>query len=125
MSYKCVGCDRDIGWDGKGTLCLTCVCGSHTFYGGDGTLVLPHSLISALYYGSMIPHLDYLVGESDHTSPIKERLITELREKGAVWMEECEQCQKDGTLARRQEREKHLALREAEQIVRTIKGDKA
>lgn len=119
MSFKCIGCDRDIGWDGQGMFSYTCVCGSRIFYQVETqSIVLPASLIISLKLGRSTPHLGDLVGESDFTSPLKERLIEELRSKGFVWMEECEQCKKDGTLARKQEREKHLAVREAEKIMR-------
>lgn len=119
MSFKCVGCDTNIGWDGEGVFCYTCPCGAHIFYDNEnGSLAPPASLVFALKLGRPLPHLDYLVGESDHTSAIKERLISELREKGAIWMSECEQCQKDGTLQRKLEREKALAVFEAEMIIK-------
>ena len=81
---------------------------------------IPGSILLGLSKRSNIrAHLDHLVGESNHTSPLKEMLIEELRQIGSVWMEECEQCKKDGTLLRKQEREKWLALQEAERIVET------
>jgi len=48
-------------------------------------------------------------------------LITELREKGFIWMRECEQCQKDGTLERKLKGEKAAAVEEAEMIIRHSK----
>ena len=124
MGFKCLGCDRDIGWDGKGMFSYTCVCGSRIFYQMEGKyLAFPSSLILSITAHRQVPHLNYLIGESDFTSPLKEKLIKELRSKGSIWMEECDQCKKDGTLRRKQEREKHLALREAEAIVRQENGD--
>jgi len=79
---------------------------------------MPASVVIGISMGRTTPHLGDLVGELNYTSPLKERLIAELREKGFTWMEECEQCQKDGTLKRKQEREKHLALIAAESIIK-------
>ena len=119
MSYKCIGCDGNISWDGKGLFSYTCPCGSHAFYNEETKhLSLPFSFVRGLQLKAPLPHLNYLVGESNHTSPIKEQLIKELREKGSIWMEECEQCKGDGTLKRKQEREKYLAIMEAEAIMR-------
>jgi len=131
MGYKCVGCDRDIGWDGKGMFSYTCVCGGRILYQVETlSMAFPATMLRSLALaaglratGLPTPHLNDLVGESDFTSPLKERLIVELQNKGFIWMEECDQCKKDGTLAKRQEREKYLALREAETIVRREKGD--
>lgn len=123
-SFKCLGCDRDIGWDGKGMFCYTCVCGSTIFYQVETqSIAFPASLVLSLVAHRSIPHLNYLVGESDFTSPLKERLIEELRSRGFIWMEECDQCKRDGTLKRKQEREKYLAVREAEALVRQGNGD--
>lgn len=118
---KCIGCDANIGWDGKGLWSYTCPCGSRIFYNEDtGQLALPASLILNLASENPgpLPHLDDLVGESQHTSPLKERLIAELRQKGFIWMNECEQCKKDGTLQKRLDRETYLALMEVERIIR-------
>ena len=120
--FKCIGCDAQIPWDGTGLFCYTCPCGATVFYNEEiGKITVPASAAIALGRGRSLPHLGYLVGESGYTSPIKEKLIAELREKGFIWMEECEQCQRDGTLKRKQEREKHLALMEAERIIRNFK----
>ncbi len=116
--YKCIGCDGQIPWDGTGLFSYTCPCGATIFYNEEtGGLTLPASVAMGMSKGRSLPHLGDLVGESVFTSPLKEKLIAELREKGFIWMSECEQCQKDGTLKRKQEREKHLALREAERII--------
>ena len=125
MSYKCVGCDRVIPWDGKGTLCYTCPCGATLFYEAE-TLnpVMPISLITAINKLHELgvkpegPHIDYYLGDSNHTSDIKDLFIKVLLEMGFIWMKDCEQCQKDGTLARKLEREKHLAVVEVEQMLR-------
>jgi hypothetical protein len=50
--------------------------------------------------GRALPHLEYLVGASEHTSPEKERVVRSLRGLGFTWLEECEQCQKDSSLER-------------------------
>lgn len=117
--YKCLGCDKAIPWDGKCLLSYTCSCGATIFYNEDTqALAPPFSLIRSLQAGTALPHLNDLVGESSHTSPPKEQIISELRSKGFIWMEECEQCKNDGTLKRKQDREAHLATLEAESIIR-------
>jgi len=122
MSFKCVGCDHDIGWDGEGTFCYTCPCGASVLYevsGGKlGKIVFPASLNLQLKTGVVVKHLDQYIGTSNHTSPVKEHLIAALRKKGFMWMSECGQCQEDGTLQKELEREKYLAIREAESILR-------
>ena len=117
--FKCVGCDRSIPWDGEGMFSYTCGCDARIFYDETtGKMAYPASFAINAAGGGQLPHLDGLVGKSDHTSPVKERLIAELRQLGSIWMEECEQCKRDGTLERQREREKHLALLEAELILR-------
>lgn len=121
MSFKCLGCDRYIGWDGTGAFSYTCRCGATIFYNDEtGAMAFPLSMLRNMSEGTPLPHLNDLVGEANHISPLtlKESVIKELRSKGFIWMEECEQCRKDGTLARKQERERYLAVREAEKIVR-------
>jgi len=124
-TYKCVGCDGAIPWDGIGLLCYTCWCGATLFYETETLkLVMPASLISAIYYSQQLgvkpesPHIDYYLGDSSHTSEIKEAVAKQLLDMGLIWMKDCEQCQKDGTLEKKQKREKHLAVVEAEQILR-------
>ncbi|GAI26624.1 unnamed protein product [marine sediment metagenome] len=120
MAFKCIGCDSCIPWDGKGTFCYTCACGAHIFYNEEtGQLAPPASLVIALHRKTNIPHLDYLVGEYDYTSPIKEKMIQELVEKGAIWMRDCEQCLRDGTYQRKLDREKYLAVEKAKEIMRS------
>ena len=87
-------------------------------------LVMPASLISAIHKARTTgvrpktPHIGYYLGESNHTSEIKDSVTKQLLEIGFIWMEDCEQCKEDGTLARKQEKVKHLAIKEAEAIVR-------
>jgi len=120
MSYKCVGCDKTTGWDGIGAFSYTCLCGATILYNDEtGNLAPTYSFVRNPQAGIPLPHLNDLVGESTHTSSTKEQLIKELRDRGYIWMEECEQCQRDGTLKRKQEREKHLATVEAEAIIRS------
>ena len=83
-----------------------------------GQLALPASVTIGIIERRGLPHLDDLVGESDHTSQIKEKFIAELQKRDFMWMKDCEQCQKDGTLKRKQERENYFALMEAERIIR-------
>jgi len=116
--FRCIGCDREIGWDGNGAFSYTCPCGSRVFYHKlTEQLALPASLVLALHEGRELPHLDGLVGTSNFTSVLKERFIAELQGKGAIWMEDCEQCQNDGTLERSRAREKWLATQEAERVL--------
>ena len=116
--FKCVGCDSKIPWDGKGSFCYTCPCGAHIFYDEETEkLAPPASMVIAIHEKKNLPHLDYLVGESQYTSPLKERLIKELISLGAIWMKDCKQCQNDGTLKRHLEREAYLAVKEAQAII--------
>ncbi len=125
MSYKCVGCDGAIPYGGGGTFCYTCQCGATLFYETE-TLspLMPASLVSVIYYLQQLgirpetPHIDYYLGDSNHTSEVKDAITKQLLELGFIWMKDCEQCQKDGTLARKLEREKRLAVVEAERILK-------
>ncbi len=118
MVFKCVGCDSVIVWDGKGLFSYTCPCGARIWYNDEnGALALPCSLIFALVSKTGIPHLEFLIGESAHTSPVKEGVTQALVESGAIWMKDCEQCRRDGSYRRKLEREKRIALLEAERII--------
>jgi len=124
MGYKCIGCDRAIGWDGTRMFSYTCACGAAIFYSEEtGHIAMPASVVIGISKGRSLPHLDDLVGESNHTSPFKEELITELRGKGFIWMKECKQCQRDGTLERKLKREKAMAVSEAEMIARSYEKE--
>lgn len=117
--YKCLGCDTYIGWNGKELFSYTCPCGATILYDEETEqIAMPASVIIGISKGRALPHLDDLLGESDFTSPLKERITAELREKGFIWMRECDQCQKDGTLERKLQREKALAVFEAEMITK-------
>ena len=86
-----------------------------------------------------LPHLNDLVGESNYTSDRKTDVVRVLRDKGFIWMKECEQCKKNGTLARyearlarnnrhreiqeRGEREGWGIERTIEELVKTDKED--
>jgi hypothetical protein len=80
-------------------------------------------LIIAIHEKGSLPHLDYLVGRSDFTSPLKERLIEELKSLGSIWMKDCEQCLRDGTYQREIDREdywdKVKAIHEVEGFLRS------
>ena len=115
MSFRCIGCDHQIPWDGKGLFFYTCACRSAIFYNEESRQVsLPASVAIGISLGSSVPHLDDLVGSSSYTSPAKEELIAKLKVMGFIWMRECEQCQKDGTLKKRQEREAYWTAFEIE-----------
>ncbi len=100
--YKCVGCDAQIPWDGKSMFSYTCGCGSTMFYDEEtGHLSMPCSVaLNIGGGGKALPHLNDLVGQSDYSSARKTDVIRTLREQGFIWMNECEQCKKSGTLAR-------------------------
>ena len=105
---RCIGCNNPIPWDGKSTFSYTCSCGATIFINEDtGGLTMPGSVALGMVKGKNLPHLDDLVGNSDFTSPRKEQLITELRGRCFIWMNECEQCKKDGTLKRYESRLRH------------------
>lgn len=111
----CVGCGGKISWDGSGMFSYTCPCDA-TIFADDttGRIAIPSSLVLQLHKGEAITHLDDLVGVSDYQSPEKEQLINELRSRGFTWMEECEQCRRDGTLRRyQQHRELNEALKQS------------
>ena len=116
---RCIGCNAVILWDGKGLFSFTCPCKSTIFYNDElGQFVLPASLVMALLLGKDIPHLDYLIGESDYTSPAKEAITRVLKASGSIWMKDCEKCRQSGAYQRKLEREKHLALLEVERIIK-------
>ncbi len=87
-------------------------------------LAMPASLVAAIQtlrctgVKPEFPHIDYYLGESNHTSDVKVVVAKVLMEIGFTWMEDCEQCQKDGTLERKLKREKQLAVAEAERILK-------
>ncbi len=117
MHYKCMGCDNTIPWDGTGSFSYTCQCRATVFWDEEtGSVTMPGSVVIGMSKGRSLPHLDDLVGNSDFTSPRKEAFINELKVKGFIWMEECEQCKKDGTLKRKQAREKYWLMQEAEHL---------
>ena len=122
MGYKCIGCDRDIHWDGTGLLfSYTCQCGCTVFYHDEQmNVAVPVSLVSAIKdMGTDVPHIDYYVGWSSHTSGVKDAFIQELLQLGFTWMKDCKQCLENGTYQRHLvRREQRLAVREAENLVR-------
>jgi hypothetical protein len=123
MSLKCIGCDSPVPWNGEGVYYYTCPCGATVFYDDETEkLALPVSLFTAVIFKNRtslpLPHIDYYVGESEYTSNIKEAFIRDLLDLGFIWMKDCEQCKKDDTLARKLARDKALAVREAEEIIK-------
>ena len=116
---RCIGCDENLPGDGKENFRDPCSCGATIFYNPEtGLLALPHFLGIALLLGKGLPHLDYLIGESDYTSPAKQAMTRALTASGAIWMKDCEQCRQNGVDQKELAREKRLALLEAEKILR-------
>lgn len=92
---KCLGCDRDIPWDGKSFFAYTCPCGATIFYDEmkwAKNMAPPVSLIMCLYEKRELPHIDYYLGKSSHWSKLKQEMYDFLRSKGAIWSWECSQC---------------------------------
>ena len=112
--FKCIGCDSSINWDGEILFSYTCPCGATIFYreGDEGRISLPASVALGISKGRALPHLEDLVGESEHSSPYKEAMINELVSRGFTWMKDCEQCAKDGTLKRYEDRRSRDKRRE-------------
>lgn len=105
--FRCVGCNAIIPWDGKKSFAYTCACGATILRDDEtGQHAYPASVLIQMLRGeqSPTPHLDDLVGNSDYTSPEKDALIAELRNRGFIWMDECVQCRLDGTWERHQRR---------------------
>mgnify|MGYP001574488052 CR=1 FL=1 len=97
--YRCIGCNARIPWDGTGLFSFTCQCGATIFLNDEtGQTAMPSSVIIGVSKGKNLPHLNDLVGNSDFTSVGKQKLISQLRGSGLIWMRECEQCREDGTL---------------------------
>jgi len=112
--FRCVGCGSTLEWDGITPITYSCPCGATVFvHDESGRVALPSSVAVG---GRAVVHLDSLVGRSTFTSPEKEEVITELKKKGYIWMEECEQCRKDGTL------ERQLRLKELENQLEQVRA---
>ncbi len=88
----CLGCGRDIPWDGRGAFCYTCSCGATVFVGDRG-LALPASLGLGLARGKALGHMDNYIGVDPYTSEQKRNFIRLLRTRGAIWSWECPACQ--------------------------------
>lgn len=104
--YHCVGCGASVPWDGVSIFSYTCSCKATIFIcDSNGAPCLPSSiLMSILRKRTVRVHLDDLVGTSDHTSDEKTIMINYLTERGCGWMKDCPQCQRDGTLTKRDSR---------------------
>ncbi len=104
--FHCVGCGTEIPWDGESIFSYTCPCDATLFSDEDCNVAIPFSILQSTLSGLKrpLPHLGDLVGTSDYTSPEKERLTSELKERGFIWMEECTGCLLDGRLERRNKR---------------------
>ena len=76
------------------------------FYSEEtGHLSMPGSVIMSMVKNDIpLPHLDDLVGRAGYTLAKKTEVVIALRGIGFIWMSECEQCKKDGTLARHEAR---------------------
>lgn len=90
MMVECVGCGNKFQTE-AGMLCYTCPCGA-TILMLNNNLAPPASLITGIVEGKELPHLDYYLGLSKHSTPAKEQLIKELRQLGCVWSWECPTC---------------------------------
>ncbi len=104
MMMHCIGCDRAvINMEQGGTVAIACTCGAGApiLYDpdGEGGLAPPASLVRLLMLTSESlaapPHLEYYLGYSDYTSPLKEAAIKALRAHGSTSQSEClnPQCQ--------------------------------
>lgn len=89
---KCLGCGAPINWDGKSLFAYTCPCGATILYDETTGYHPPASLIIGLHEKRELPHIDYYLGKSSHTSLEKEGAYKFLREKGCIWSWECDQC---------------------------------
>jgi hypothetical protein len=89
---KCLGCGGSIPWNGRGVFAYTCSCGATIFYDGKTSIHPPASLVIGLAKKRELPHIDYYLGKSSHTSHEKEEMYDFLRSKGCVWSWECERC---------------------------------
>ena len=119
LDMKCVGCDAAIPWDGRSLFAYTCPCGATVFYDSDmSQIAMPASVVLAMAGNRPLPHLEFLIGESRHTSEIKDRVRERFIEKGAIWMKDCERCLNDGTYQKKLDRDKKMAISEAERICR-------
>jgi len=119
--YKCIGCDRpapDLTRQEGKVVYYSCPCGGCIFYREDWTLYIPISILQALQGKAPFPHLDQILGNSLHTSDIKEAFTIALLEEGAIWMKDCEECRANGNLDKAYALEKFLAVQEAESILR-------
>lgn len=95
----CVGCgSRVCRRPQKEGLAISCRCGAYSpifEVEGTGELYgLPASLMMAVTSGKTPAHLEYYLGRSSHTSPIKTAVEHELRKLGAISEDECEECRK-------------------------------
>jgi DNA-directed RNA polymerase subunit RPC12/RpoP len=87
-----VGCGELIPWDGHGLFAYECRCGAKIFMNEGGEMAFPVSFVRALAEQREIPHIDYYLGISNHTSETKEKLVSLLKGLGAVWSWECPEC---------------------------------
>jgi DNA-directed RNA polymerase subunit RPC12/RpoP/uncharacterized protein YlaI len=91
---RCVGCGREIKWDGKGVFAYTCPCGARVFYDEKVGFIFPASFFMSLLKGVEFPHIDYYLGKSAYWDDVKQQIYKFLRDKGAVWSWECDECKK-------------------------------
>jgi len=93
---RCLGCNREISWDGRGIFAYTCPCGARVFYDETNPkqIYYPVSLAISLLRGHPLPHIDYYLGKSSFWSHLKQQFYEFLRSKGAIWSWECPECRK-------------------------------
>jgi len=89
----CVGCGNKISWDGTGILCYTCPC-EGTLFADDtqGKIAIPASLVMAALSKRNLPHINYYLGCSNYTSAEKGAVVDRLKQLGATWAWECDEC---------------------------------
>jgi len=93
--FFCLGCGVRIPWDGKGLFAYTCRCRATAFRDEKWNLSMPVSFWEMLKEGREPPHIDYYLGVTKYTSPLKEQVYELLRKLGAVYSWECDECREN------------------------------
>ncbi|MDP3063877.1 MAG: hypothetical protein Q8O40_11810 [Chloroflexota bacterium] len=97
----CVGCGGPVCTLRPGhTVAIACRCGAGSPILYEPTtarvMAMPGSLYRALARKDTMPHLEYYLGYSDHTSQVKDRITLELQAAGSTSQRDCTkmECQK-------------------------------
>ena len=98
MMLECVGCGQKVcekPVPGT-TLAIACRCGANAPIlvkeGTDNLYGLPGSLIMGITLKHPVPHLEYYLGHSAHTSELKNQVEKLLRVAGCISEAECKEC---------------------------------